>query len=133
MVAILLQGTRYCSPACARAAILDGAEPTTVSLQDPQLRADRAVFRGDVADDDVVISRHDLESAREAMEAIDTFETVHDAPFRVAAHNRVNIKVSQATKDELDSVKDEDETWNQCLQRLVQLDRATRLDQTGTQ
>lgn len=40
---------------------------------------------------------------------------------------RVNLKVGKETKAELDSVKREDETWDECLQRLAQLERATRL------
>lgn len=42
---------------------------------------------------------------------------------------RVNLKVASQTKDVLDIAKRDDETWDDCLQRLAQLDRATRVDQ----
>jgi hypothetical protein len=41
---------------------------------------------------------------------------------------RQNIKVSEETKDMLDDSKRDNETWDDCLQRLAQLDRATRLE-----
>jgi len=49
-------------------------------------------------------------------------------PIRVdAAMGRQNIKVSEKTKTMLDDSKRDNETWDDCLQRLAQLDRATRL------
>ncbi len=39
--------------------------------------------------------------------------------------SRVNLKISKETKRQLDQVK-RDETWDECLRRLAQLDRATR-------
>jgi len=42
---------------------------------------------------------------------------------------RQNIKVSGKTKTMLDESKRDNETWDDCLQRLVQLDRATRGEQ----
>ena len=44
------------------------------------------------------------------------------------AMGRQNIKVSEDTKDMLDDSKRDNETWDDCLQRLAQLDRATRLE-----
>lgn len=41
--------------------------------------------------------------------------------------SRTNLKLSQDTKNALDEVKKDDETWDECLMRLVQLERATRL------
>jgi len=41
---------------------------------------------------------------------------------------RQNIKVSEKTKTMLDDSKRDNETWDDCLQRLAQLDRATRLE-----
>lgn len=39
---------------------------------------------------------------------------------------RANLKISAETKAELDDVKRDGETWDDCLRRLAQLDRATR-------
>lgn len=51
-------------------------------------------------------------------------------PIRVAAAMaRQNIKMSEKTKDMLDESKRDNETWDDCLQRLAQLDRATRGEQ----
>ena len=44
------------------------------------------------------------------------------------AMGRQNIKVAEETKDMLDDSKRDNETWDDCLQRLAQLDRATRMD-----
>jgi cell division protein FtsL len=41
--------------------------------------------------------------------------------------SRANLKINQETKDMLDDVKQDGETWDDCLQRLVQLERATRI------
>lgn len=41
--------------------------------------------------------------------------------------SRTNLKISQKTKEALDEVKRDGETWDECLMRLVQLDRATRM------
>jgi len=43
---------------------------------------------------------------------------------------RTNLKVSDETKEALDGVKRADETWDECFQRLVQLERATRVNNT---
>jgi hypothetical protein len=40
---------------------------------------------------------------------------------------RTNLKLSRETKRQLDSVKRDGETWDECLQRLVQLHRATEV------
>jgi hypothetical protein len=40
---------------------------------------------------------------------------------------RTNLKCSEETKRQLDSVKRAGETWDECLQRLVQLHRATEV------
>jgi len=37
---------------------------------------------------------------------------------------RVNIKIDRETKTMLDERKRDGETWDECLTRLVQLDRA---------
>jgi len=39
---------------------------------------------------------------------------------------RVNLKMGSNTKVELDKCKRDGETWDECLRRLAQLDRATR-------
>jgi len=39
---------------------------------------------------------------------------------------RANLKIDPATKEQLDECKRDGETWDECLQRLAQLDRATR-------
>lgn len=41
--------------------------------------------------------------------------------------SRANLKVSPETKSNLDEIKKESETWDECIMRLVQLERATRL------
>jgi len=40
---------------------------------------------------------------------------------------RKNIKVSEKTKTMLNDSKRDTETWDDCLQRLAQLDRVTRV------
>jgi hypothetical protein len=42
---------------------------------------------------------------------------------------RVNLKINEETKTELDECKQDGETWDECLRRLAQLDRATRVDE----
>lgn len=44
--------------------------------------------------------------------------------------SRTNIKVQRDTKAALDDVKQDRETWDECLLRLAQLEKATRI-QTG--
>ncbi len=41
--------------------------------------------------------------------------------------SRTNLKVSRETKRALDETKREGETWDECLMRLVQLERATQI------
>jgi Arc/MetJ family transcription regulator len=41
--------------------------------------------------------------------------------------SRRNIKIDATTKRALDEVKRDAETWDDCLRRLVELDRATRV------
>lgn len=42
--------------------------------------------------------------------------------------SRANLKIDRETKAALDECKRDGETWDECLQRLVQIDRSTRLD-----
>lgn len=41
---------------------------------------------------------------------------------------RVNIKVNEETRGLVKEAKRPDETWDECLRRLAQLDRATRVE-----
>jgi hypothetical protein len=41
--------------------------------------------------------------------------------------SRTNLKIDRETKRTLDDVKRQNETWDECLRRLAQLDRATRV------
>lgn len=43
--------------------------------------------------------------------------------------SRTNLKIDRETKAMLDECKRPGETWDECLQRLAQLDKATRLNQ----
>lgn len=40
---------------------------------------------------------------------------------------RTNLKLSRETKRQLDDVKRDGETWDECLKRLVQLEYVSRL------
>lgn len=42
--------------------------------------------------------------------------------------SRTNLKVDTETKATLDECKRDGETWDECLRRLAQLDRATRVE-----
>jgi hypothetical protein len=42
--------------------------------------------------------------------------------------SRANLKLSMETKKQLDEIKKESETWDECLQRLIKLERATRIE-----
>jgi len=44
---------------------------------------------------------------------------------------RTNLKLSRETKRQLDTCKRDGETWDECLQRLAQLHRATRAGSQG--
>jgi hypothetical protein len=45
--------------------------------------------------------------------------------------SRTNLKIDRETKRTLDDVKRQNETWDECLRRLAQLDRATRTPADG--
>ena len=42
--------------------------------------------------------------------------------------SRATLKIHGDTKEVLDECKRSGETWDECLQRLAQLERATRVD-----
>jgi len=130
MVAIALGDSRYCSPACVRAALRNESHtdwPSPIAFFDPQYRADRDGFLGAVESDAAVISVP-VQSPIEALEFINRIEEAYPTAFRVEPERRVNLKVSEPTKEQLDSVKQGDETWDECMRRLAQLHRATRVD-----
>lgn len=52
-----------------------------------------------------------------------------DYAATISDMGRVNIKTSKETKEILDECKRDGETWDDCLRRLAQLDRATRIGQ----
>jgi len=127
MASIQFADHEFCSPNCAREAFESlTVRSGTVTLHDPQFAVDRDTLPPAVEGDDVNIERR-VYGNEEAKEAIDEIEMLYPREFRVTQDNRTNIKVYGETKVRLDAVKRDGETWDECLTRLVQLDRATQV------
>jgi len=124
MPAIEVDGVRCCSPECAREWLGTVASPSHIGLHDPQFQAPRDAFG---VDKSVTYISTAVDSTVGAHDAVDTIADAVQGPFRAAeSPPRSNIKVSKPVLRQLQAVKEDSETWDECLSRLAQLDRATQ-------
>jgi hypothetical protein len=77
MSAVLVNGTPYCSPECAKNADIPDVE--TVGLHDPQYCAERP----DEVDEKCVYFTRELAPRESPSDVIDEIAEMHGAPFRV--------------------------------------------------
>lgn len=127
MAAIHIDDKSYCTPSCAQDHLkITDTVPQSVALHDPQYNVDRAELPASVSEDAVNIQR-DVTNSMDAAVAIEEIADMYPGDFRSLADERANIKVSNATKAALDSVKKDSETWDECLTRLVALERASQV------